>query len=340
MSRPIWRWAFLACAAALFATPVVGQGAARGQPRPVAVRFVKSPYADYLFYLLYRNSGAYKDLEATVPLGDTPTLDQNASLPEQAASAQVASYRQLYGLLPQYRGARDRILPIGTGPRRRYRILSYSDHPPPYDKLQQVVRAGEAAYPKFAPFWRATIAPAEDRQIAAWRTQLAECRPLDKLQELTRLSFPYEHLDVAAIALHFSGSGNTDPAGVYTSLFDKPNLAWVIGHEGTHLTVDRYAGHNWYADPQAPAAIKAVEAHGGVASDIEETLALFMQVKVSQACGYSKPERRMSDNFEATTVKGAILRALEGGWDRYRADPRQDIIGYLLASTLQTFPAA
>jgi hypothetical protein len=60
---------------------------------------------------------------------------------------------------------------------------------------------------------------------------------LNKLQELERLSFPFSNLDVGAMALHLSGSGNTYPAGVYTSLFKKPNLAWVLGHEATHLMV-------------------------------------------------------------------------------------------------------
>jgi hypothetical protein len=337
----MWKTApFVAAAVlALGAGATPAQPTAAAAPHPVAVRFIKSAFADYLFYLLYRTNGPYTDLPAAVPLGDAPTLDQNASVPEQAASAEVANYRQLYGLLPQYRGAKDRILRLGSGSKARYRILSYSDHPPSYEALERVTHAGEAAFPKFAHYWTERIAPAEDNQLAAWRRQLVECRPLDRLQEITRLSFPYDHLDVAAIALHFSGSGNTDPAGVYTSLFEKPNLAWVLGHEGTHLTVDRWGGHNWYAEAGAPAAIRAVEAHGAVASDIEESLALFMQVKLSQACGYSKSDRKMSDNFKAGTVKGDILRALEAGWDAYRADPRQDIMGYLVASTLKAYPS-
>jgi hypothetical protein len=339
MHRFLLRRALLGVALAVWAMPAIGSEPSEGRPRTVAVRFVKSPYADYLFYLFYRSSGPYKDLETAVPLGDLPTLDQNVSLPEQAASAQVTSYRQLLALLPQYRDAKDRIATVGAGPRARHRILAYSDELPPYGKLVQVVEGGEAGYPSFARFWTANIAPAEDRQISAWTRQLVECRPLDRLQRLTRLSFPFSRLDVAAIALHLSGSGETDPPGVYTVLFDKPNLAWTIGHEGTHLTVDRFSGHNWYGHPMAAAAIKAVKAHGGAPGDIEESLALFMQVKVSQACGYSKPERRMSDNFNAGTVNGDILRSLEAGWDGYLADPSQDIIGYLLTSTLKAYPA-
>jgi hypothetical protein len=157
------------------------------------------------------------------------------------------------------------------------------------------------------------------------------------LQELERLSFPFPTLDVASIALHLSGSGNTYPPGVYTVLFKKPNLAWVIGHEVTHLMVDRYAGHKWRSYPQADRAIELVTQHGGRAGDIEESLAPFMQVKLSQACGYSEATRHMSDKYPENAPKGAILRSLEAGWVDYQANHTQDIIQYLLHQTIGAF---
>ena len=69
------------------------------------------------------------------------------------------------------------------------------------------------------------------------RTQ--KCLPLERLRELERVRFPFEALDVGAIAFHFSGSGNYSPPGVYTRLFDNPNLAFTLGHEATHLLVNR-----------------------------------------------------------------------------------------------------
>jgi hypothetical protein len=307
------------------------------QEHAVEVRFLKSPYADYLYYLLYRSTGKFPQLETAVPLGKIPSLDPLISLPEQAASAQIRSYAEIYALLKQYRGATNRIAAMPEGNVEHFRILAYSDELPPYRQLDEIVHHGEATYPAFQEFWEHNIAPAEDQEIEAWKHQLEECAPLNKLQELERLSFPFSKLDVAAMALHLSGSGNTYPAGVYTSLFKKPNLAWVIGHEATHLMVDQYAGHNWHADPLAHQAIELVKQHGGTASDIEESLALFMQVKVPQACGYTSPSRRMSDAYEANTPKGAILRSLESGWDSYQTNHAQNIIDYLLRQTIEAF---
>jgi hypothetical protein len=310
----------------------------KGQEHPVKVRFVKSPYADYLYYLLYRSTGEFPQLETEVPLGKIPSLDQLISLPEQTASGQIRSYAAIYALLKQYRGATNRVAAMPEGNVKHFRILAYSDEFPPYQQLDEIVHQGEAAYPAFQKFWELNIAPAEDQEIEAWKHQLDECAPLNKLQELERLSFPFSNLDVAAMALHLSGSGNTYPAGVYTSLFKKPNLAWVLGHEATHLMVDQYAGHNWRANPLADRAIELAKQHGGGANEIEESLALFMQVKVSQACGYTETSRRMSDKYPANAPKGAILRSLESGWDDYRAHHAQDIIDYLLRRTIAAFP--
>src|SRR5580658_8098079 len=277
------------------------------QVHPVEVRFVKSPYADYLFYLLYRSTGQFPQLETAVPLGKIASLDQLISLPEQAASAQIKSYAELYPLLEQYRGLKTAVVPVSKGRAKGFRKLVYSDEMPPYQELIEIVHQGKEPYSLFQQFWEQNIAPAEQQQIDVWKHQLIECDPLRQLQEMERLSFPFSKLDVGAIALHLSGSGNTDPAGVYTGLFKKPNLAWVIGHEATHLMVDQYAGHNWHANPLADQAIALVKQHGGVATDIEESLALFMQVKVPQACGYTEASRRMSDKFPANTPTGAIL---------------------------------
>jgi hypothetical protein len=317
--------------------PLLAQ-AAKEKAHPVEVRFVQSPYADYLFYLLYQNIGQFPQLETAVPLGKIPSLDQLISLPEQVASGQITSYGELYPLLEQYRGATEPVAPVSERGVRRFRKLAYSDELPSYQQLSDIVHQGEAAYSKFLDFWKTNICPAEQREIEAWRHQLNECSPLTKLQEVERLSFPFSKLDVAAIALHLSGSGNTFPAGVYSGLFKNANLAWIIGHEATHLMVDQYAGHNWSAYPLAGQAIGLVKQHRGAAPEIEESLSLFMQLKLSQTCGYTDASRRMSDKFPADTVKGAILRSLEYGWNSYQANSNQDIINYLLQQTIAAFP--
>ena len=325
--------------ALLFATPVLCHAQKeKGQNHPVEVRFVKSPYADYLFYLLYRSTGQFPQLESAVPLGKIASLDELISLPEQAASGQVKTYGELYPLLEQYRGATAKVVAMSEGPNKHFRKLAYGDELPTYKQLDEIVHQGEASYRPFQRFWEQNIAPAEQQEIDLWKHQLDECDPLNKLQKMERLAFPFSTLDVASIALHLSGSGNTYPAGVYTTVFKKPNLAWVVGHEATHLMVDQYAGHNWRAYPLADGAITLVVHHGGTANDIEESLALFMQVKVSQACGYTEASRRMSDKFPADTATGAILRSLESGWDGYQANHTQDVIDYLLQQTMAAFP--
>lgn len=313
------------------------------QKHVVEVRFIQSPYADYLFYLLYRSTGNLPQLESDVPLGKIPTLDSLISLPEQAASAQIADYHQLYPLVRRYKGITKAIVPVAEARHQHFRILVYSDELPSYGKLDDIVHRGEAVYPSFQAFWAANIAPAERQQIDVWKQQLSECAPLDKLQELERLAFPYSTLDVAAIALHLGGSGNTYPVGVYSSLFKKPDLAWFIGHEATHLMVNQYAGHKWRSYPQADQAIALVTQHGERANDIEESLALFMQVTLSQACGYTDATRRMSDRYRADTTnpadaaKVAMLRSFKLGWPEYQANHSQDIIEYMLQRTIAAF---
>ena len=314
------------------------QSAGRNE-RPVKVRFVHSPYADYLYYLLYRSTGQFPQLRDAVPLGDIPVLNRLISLSEQAASAQIQSYRELYPLVEQYRDAKEPVLQLSVDGVPHFRKLGYDYVLPPYQQIADIVRRGESSYPQFLDFWKENIAPAERQQISAWERQLEECQPVNKLQNIERFSFPFPDLDVAAIALHFAGSGNTFPAGVYSSLFSKPNLAWALGHEATHLMIDRYAGHNWLDHPLAAQATELIKRHGGEPPEIEESLCLFMQLKLSQTCGYDEPSRRISDRFAASVPKGAILRSLEAGWDSYQSDPKQDIIDYTLRQTIAAFPA-
>lgn len=221
----------------------------RGGPPPkmrsVEVRFLKSPMADYLVYLLYRSTGnaVFKDVQAAVPLTDIPTLNELISLPGVAASRRVVAYSDLQPLLEPYRDARDRIIEVRDGQETRYSILGYSETMPRFEDLTQIIRRGESHYGRFKAFWEERIAPAEDQKIAEWREQLASAQPLDTLQRLSRLRYPFDAIDVVAIGMHGAGSANTHPPGIYTGLGVR-NIAWAIGHEGTHLLVDRYAGAN------------------------------------------------------------------------------------------------
>jgi|SRR5215813_6959528 len=301
-------------------------------PRKVRLQFVNSPYADYLFYLLYRNTNEFSSVSKSVALDDIQTVHGLISLPEDVASAQIDHYRDIYRLLKPYQHLTGR---IALKPKPK--ILGYGSSLPSYDSLLSIVRQGETSYPKFLKFWQTDVGPTEQKTIEAWTQQQAQCSPLTRLQELERLRFPFSRLDVGAIAFHFSGSGNYSPAGVYTRLFSKPNLAWVLGHEATHLQVDKYVGHNWTKHPRAAEAIAAVQALGGKEEDIEESLCLFMQITLSQECGYTDTTRRISTQLNDSPLKKKICKALEDEWSDYQRDNQKypTIIDYLIHCTLE-----
>jgi hypothetical protein len=298
----------------------------------VKLRFGQSAYADYLFYLLYRNSNDFARVSTAVPLDGVPTIETLVSLPEVAASSPIRHYKDLYALLDDYRGAAGRII---LTPRPK--ILGYGEPLPSYEVLLSILQKGESSYPKFLQFWHKEVAPRENKTIEEWQRQQLECRPLDKLQQLTRLRFPFAALDVGCIAFHFSGSGNYAPAGVYTRMASKPNLAWLIGHEATHLLVDKYIGENWTTHPLAARAITSVKMMGGEENDIEEALCLFMQVTLSQACGYTEKTVRVSERLgDEALVKKRICQALEREWSGYLSDQKKYpmIVDYLLLCTV------
>jgi hypothetical protein len=294
--------------------------------RSVELRFVYSPYADYLFYLLYRDTARAPGLEA-VPLDSVPTLNTLVALPEIVASQRVTSYDQILPLAELFRGVRTRIVGAPAP-----RILTYGLEPANYDSLRAIVAAGKAAYPTFAGIWRSQMEPAELRNIAVWQTQGAACHPMDSLQVLTRLVFPSPTIDVGAVYMHFSGSGNYTPMGVYSRTFDKPNLAFTLGHEAMHLLVNPMTGHDWRKYSAAARTLRLARAVGLKTDDLDELLALFMQVKLPQACGTTSASRRISDAFRSDSVRYKVLVSLEDGWSEYRANPSRwpTIIDYFL----------
>ena len=294
--------------------------------RPVELRFVHSPYADYLFYLLYRDTSRASGLGA-VPLDSVSTLNALVALPEIVASQRVSSYRQIQPLVELYRGVTTRIVATPAP-----RILTYGKVPASYDSLRAIVTAGEAAYQTFAGIWRSQMEPEELRNIAIWRGQNADCHPMDSLQVLTRLVFPSPILDVGSIYMHFSGSGNYTPMGVYSRTFDKPNLAFTLGHEAMHLLVNPMTGHDWRKYPAAARTVGIARVAGLNMDDLDELLALFMQVELPQACATTSASRRISDAFGSDSARHAVLVSLEDGWSEYRISHQKwpTIIDYFL----------
>lgn len=323
---------------AILALVVIGSGAqGTAQTRQaVEVRFVHSAIADYLLYLFHRGTGGgrFKGVATEFPLADVPVLEDTlVSLPGAAASAGVRRYEQLQPLLERYRTARERVVEIDTPQGPRYSILAYSLQLPDFTVLDDIVRRGAPHYTRFEEYWAREIAPAERAKLAEWERQLETARPLEHLERLTRLRFPSPTLDIVAIGLHGSGSANTYPAAIYTGLGVR-NVAWAVGHEGTHLVIDRYAGARWFDRPRAPEAIRRMESAGGHAYDIEEALCLLMQVKLSEAGGLTEPGLRMSERLAEPSPKRRVLAALEQGWDAYLRRADTDIVDYMLDRTI------
>ena len=199
------------------------------------------------------------------------------------------------------------------------RILTYGTEPA-YDSLRAIIVQGAVAYPAFFTLWSQEVEPIEQHSIAVWREQTATCHVMDSLQVIERLRFPSNSLDVAAIYFHLAGSNNYSPLGVYTRTFDRPNLAFTIGHEATHLMVNPINGTNWRTYPAARRAIALAAAAGLSADDLEEMLPVLMQVKLPQACGLTPQTRRISETFKSDSVRYRVLKALEDSWPQYRTD--------------------
>jgi hypothetical protein len=304
----------------------------------VQLRFLKSPYGDFLFYLLYRQDHGYKGLARAVPLDDVPEADERPSLPEVATSRQVQFYQDLYPLLEPYRDAKkceevaEVKLPDGrTQPRARR--LCFGDGVPSYEAIFGWVKQGESRYPAFYEVWSKQIAPDEDRQLAAWRQQDERCHPMQKLQEMERLKFTEDHLDVGALALHDGGSALSWPAGVYSGPA-AADLGWVLGGEGTRLLI---GPGGWRAHPLAARAVERVKKAGGEDGAIEDSLSLFMQVKLSRACGGSADAGRGADRLKQSPVKAALVRSMEDRWPAYEASRSGTIIDFMLESAIAAF---
>jgi len=299
-------------------------------PRSVELHFVSSPYADYLFYLFYRDTALVPDMKS-VPLDSIPQLEQLISLPEMVVSSDVRKYQDIFPLMELYRTATGRVT---TSP--PLRILFHGASLPKYEELRSIVVRGEDAFPVFLKVWDESVRPEEERNIQAWREQAARCDPMARLQALTRLRFPGTSLDVASIMFHPAGSANYTPLSIYSTTFEHPNLPWTLGHEATHLLVDAHVGANWRQYPAAAKVIARARAAGLDADDIEESLSLLMQVKLSQACGTKPQDYRLSDKFDSKDPKRALVASLEDGWDAYQIDPLRwpNVIDYLLDRTL------
>jgi hypothetical protein len=301
---------FLVGGACTATAAAAAAGAATTSAPPLV--FLSDVLADYLQLLMFRlRRDTFPPFDPP-GFAQAPSLDELVAVPEAVASAGLTRYSQLRGFIATaFTG-----LPAPRVKTPRPRILSYSSNPPKLEAVQAVVAAGAPYFPAFQTYWRQSVQPLVQAQIAAWREQDATFHPLAKVIDLQRLPLRAPRLEVVAMPFHPSGSGNYSPPAIFSSLFDKPNLPWFLGHEASHLIWSEALGHPLSANPEGPRVIALAAASE---LDVEETMCLFMQAQVSKLCGLSKPDLRMSTRLEAGPQK-RLMAALEDGWDDYLAD--------------------
>jgi hypothetical protein len=273
----------------------------------VTITFAKSPYADFLFYLLYRNSGPFPDLATVVPMTENKPLEGSSFLPEDAIVSGVSNYNALYEL------------------------ASHHDDP---RRLSEMLKQAEPRYPAFYSFWQQHIGPAEDKTAQAWAKENEQWDPVKHLEEMERLKFPFSNIQIDLLALDPQGSSMQGPPTIFTTL-EVPSLAWAIGHEGTHMMIGP-AGANWRTRQNGDQAAQLMKENGGSDYDVEEALCLLMQAKMSIAFGATPADFISSDKLK-TSPRKTLLVALENDWADYSKLANLNAADWLISETLKTF---
>jgi len=252
----------------------------------ITFTYAKSPFTDFLYYLLYRNVGGnaeFARLKQVVPLDGIKPFSGDSFLPQDATDSNVTSYDELYALAEKH------------------------DNP---DVLKSMLRKAEPQFPAFMTYWKAHIAPAEDRTIAAMRKEQRRWPPVTHLEAMERLKFPFKTMRIDMFALQDQGGSKQGPPTIYSTT-TIPGLAWAIGHEGTHMMLEKTA--DFTHRPGGAEAVRLMINAGGSEYFIEEALCLLMQAKMSIAAGDTRPDfltsKTLADGYPPKKLLIALERA-------------------------------
>lgn len=283
-------------------------------------------YADFLFYLFYRNVGNYPTLLKAVPLTAVSNYHGAAiTLTERANVIQIKNYRALYPLLEPYKQADHGV------EEKPLKHLSFGEPLPNFDTLKIIIKQGEKFFPLFEKFWKDSIEQAELNTISVWKEQAKALKVVEKLFALLRVKPKFDSLFVGAIALHTAGSGLVDQPSIHTQLFKKPNLPWFMGHELTHLLIGQYTGEDWSNQKDFADIMKYLKDNEISYYEVEESLCLFIQVKLSQTCGLLAENYKISAYLPDHLYRKRIVRILEDHWTSYENNTTKfpNIVKYL-----------
>jgi hypothetical protein len=267
---------------------------------------------DYLFYALYRTDR----LALGVPLEvrDEPVAECCGHFPQYVGMRDVTSPDALSRLADEYYDEE----------------LSRFDLS--WDALHRRIRRLTRRFEAYLPFWTQHVLPLESNLMDGWRDQLCGGEVLELMQRITRLRWPFPQIHLFACYHHPSGSALTPHPYLFSTLFDRhgvePNVAWFLGHEGTHLLLD---AARWWEHPEATAGIRWL----GSRYLAEEALCLLLQNRMATVCGLL-PESEMQVLGESRKHL-AVYRRLQARWDDYMSDPDTfpSIIEFFLASVTE-----
>jgi hypothetical protein len=276
----------------------------------VSFSYATSPFTDYLYYLLYRNVGfqsEFHDLKKAVPLDGIAPFTGGSFLPQDATNSNVTSYEQLYALAEKH------------------------DNPA---ALKELLHQGEPHFPAFLAFWKAHIEPVEDSVVAQWRQEQRTWPPVAHLEAMERLNFPFKTMRIDVFALQDQGGSMQAPPTIFSTPAI-PGLAWAIGHEGTHMILEKTA--NWTNRPGGPEAVRLMTKAGGSEYAVEEALCLLMQAKMSIAAGETPPNFRTSTTIADNDPSKRLLIALERDWPAYLRNKKLNAADFLIEETIKTY---
>jgi hypothetical protein len=296
----------------LFASaPVRAAAPPKRASAETTITFTKSPLADFLYYLLYRSTGfnnEYAQLKQAVPLDGIAPIEVNSSfMPQDASDSNVTSYDQLFTLAEKH------------------------DNP---DLLKSMLRKAEPQFPAFMAYWKAHIAPAEDRAISAARREQRRWPVVAHLESMERLEFPFKTLRYDVFALETQGGSMQGPPTIYSTT-DVPGLAWALGHEGTHMMLTK--GADYTHRPGGAEAVRLMTNAGGSEYAIQEALCLLMQAKMSIAAGDTRPDFRTSTTIANGNPSKKLLVALERDWLAYQREKKRNAADWLVQETIKTY---
>jgi hypothetical protein len=257
-----------------------------------------SPVCDFLLWVLCRQDRF--DLRPPEPL--------------------VAPVTEYYGHFPQFAAAHDAPDPMAAlSFLPAYAREELAEYDLAVDELRAQMEAALPAYDAFIGHWESEVKPLEEGLLDGWRDQLKTCEPLSLFQRLSRQPLSDDRLYLFACYYHPSGSALTPYPYLFTTLFNRfslePTVAWFVGHEATHLLLDRA---RWWETPVGQRGL----ARYGSRYAAEEPLCFLLQNRLSSICGLL-PEDEMQRIDAAAAPNIPLYLWLQARWDEYQESPER-----------------